>query len=146
LEGLKSAIETKAGTLSKVVKTGRTHLMDAVPIRMDQELSGWVQQISDSIARIESVLPRLGRLALGGTAVGTGVNTHPEFGIRVAVEISRRTALPLATSPNYFASLSAQDTAVELSGQLKTAAVAILKISNDLRWMNSGPISGLAEI
>jgi fumarate hydratase class II len=146
LEQLRVAIEAKARTLSSVVKTGRTHLMDAVPLRMDQEMSGWVQQISDSIARIESTLPRLRRLALGGTAVGTGVNTHPEFGVRVAAELSRRTGLPLTTSANYFASLSAQDTAVELSGQLKVAAVAILKISNDLRWMNSGPVSGLAEI
>jgi fumarate hydratase class II len=143
---LRAAIEARARTVSDVVKTGRTHLMDAVPIRMDQEMSGWAQQISDAMARIESALPRLGRMALGGTAVGTGVNTHPEFGAYVAAELSRRTGLPLTTSPNYFASLSGQDTAVEVSGQLKAAAVAILKISNDLRWMNSGPVSGLAEV
>jgi fumarate hydratase class II len=117
--------------------------MDAVPIRLDQELSGWQGQIGDSRARIESSLPRLARLALGGTAVGTGVNTHPEFGKRVAARLAAETGLPLISSPNYFTSLSGQDTAVEVSGQLKVTAVAMMKISNDLRWMNS---SSLAEI
>lgn len=120
--------------------------MDAVPIRLDQELSGWRDQIGDARERIHSSLPRLARLAIGGTAVGTGVNTRPEFGKRVAARLAAETGLPLVSSPNYFTSLSSQDTAVEISGQLKAASVAIMKISNDLRWMNSGPTSGLAEV
>jgi len=113
---------------------------------MNQELSGWQGQITDSIQRIQASLPRLARLALGGTAVGTGVNTHPEFGKRVAAQLATSTGLPLFSSPNYFTSMSSQDTAVELSGQLKVTAVAMIKICNDLRWMNSGPVAGLAEI
>ena len=146
LELLADTIASKARAFSQVVKTGRTHLMDAVPIRMDQELSGWQGQICDAMVRIGSTLPRLARLALGGTAVGTGVNTHAEFGQRVAAQLAAATGLPLKSSPNYFTSMSSQDTAVELSGQLKVTAVALMKISNDLRWMNSGPVSGLAEI
>jgi fumarate hydratase class II len=143
LELLQDTIASKARAFAHVVKNARTHLMDAVPIRLDQELSGWQGQIGDSRARIESSLPRLARLALGGTAVGTGMNTHPEFGKRVAARLAAETGLPLVSSPNYFISLSSQDTAVEVSGQLKVAAVAMMKISNDLRWMNS---SSLAEI
>jgi fumarate hydratase class II len=146
LELLADTIASKAWTLARVVKNGRTHLMDAVPVRMDQELSGWHGQITDSRARIDSTLPRLARLALGGTAIGTGVNTHPDFGRLVAVRLAANTGLPLTVSPNYFTSLASQDTAVELSGQLKVTAVALMKISNDLRWMNSGPVSGLSEI
>jgi fumarate hydratase class II len=146
LQKLAGAIETKAATVEDVVKNGRTHLMDAMPVRMSQELRGWKQQILDAIARVESALPRLARLAIGGTAVGTGVNTHPEFGARVAARLAARTGLPLVPAPDYFASMSSQDTAVELSGHLKTAAVALMKIANDLRWMNSGPVSGLGEI
>jgi len=146
LQKLAGAIETKAATVEDVVKNGRTHLMDAMPVRMSQELRGWKQQILDAIARVESALPRLARLAIGGTAVGTGVNTHPEFGARVAARLAARTGLALVPAPDYFASMSSQDTAVELSGHLKTAAVALMKIANDLRWMNSGPVSGLGEI
>jgi fumarate hydratase class II len=146
LELLQDTIASKARSFAHVVKTARTHLMDAVPIRLDQELSGWQGQIADARERILSSLPRLTRLALGGTAVGTGVNTHPEFGKRVAARLAAETGLPLVSSPNYFTSLSSQDTAVEISGQLKAASVAIMKISNDLRWMNSGPTSGLAEV
>jgi fumarate hydratase, class II len=143
---LAETIDRKAAGLTHVVKNGRTHLMDALPVRMDQELSGWAQQIRDSIARIESSRERLRLLAIGGTAVGTGVNTHPQFGGRVASILAQRTGLPLRPSPNYFASLSSQDTSVEVSGQLKALAVALMKIVNDLRWMNSGTNSGLAEI
>jgi fumarate hydratase class II len=143
---LREVIDRRAGQLHHVVKTGRTHLMDALPLRMSQELSGWSAQIGDSVSRIESTFPRLRELALGGTAIGTGLNAHPEFGPSVAAKLAAMTGLPFVTSHNYFASLSTQDTAVELSGQLKTAAVALMKIANDLRWMNSGPQAGLAEI
>ncbi len=146
LAHLAQTIERRARELDSVVKTGRTHLMDALPVRMGQELSGWSTQVRLGIERLESTLPRLGELALGGTAVGTGVNAHPEFGRRVAARLASQTKLPFAASRNLFTSLSSQDTAVELSGQLKTLAVALMKICNDLRWMNSGPQAGLAEI
>ncbi|MBI4443751.1 MAG: class II fumarate hydratase [Acidobacteria bacterium] len=146
LQHLRRTIVRRAAELDGVVKTGRTHLMDALPLRMSQELSGWSHQMSLAMERLESALPRLGELAMGGTAVGTGVNAHPEFGPRVAALLAAKTGLPLRASRNYFSSLSSQDTAVELSGQLKTLAVTLMKISNDLRWMNSGPQAGLAEI
>ena len=143
---LQDAINHRAQDLDRVVKTGRTHLMDALPIRMSQELSGWSSQIGQGVERLESTLPRLGELALGGTAVGTGVNAHPEFGTRIGPRLASLTGLPFRASGNFFRSLSSADTAVELSGQLKTVAVALMKIANDLRWMNSGPQAGLAEI
>ncbi|MBI3934934.1 MAG: class II fumarate hydratase, partial [Acidobacteria bacterium] len=146
LTHLAEVIEHRAAELDHIVKTGRTHLMDALPIRMGQELSGWSTQVRLGIERLQATLPRLSELALGGTAVGTGVNAHKEFGPRIAKRLAARTGLPLVPSRNYFASLSSQDTAVELSGQLKAVAVALMKISNDLRWMNSGPQAGLAEI
>jgi len=146
LQHLSEAIEAKAQETSEVVITGRTHLMDAMPVTLDQELSGWSTQIRHGSARIEAVLPRLQALAQGGTAVGTGINAHPEFGKRVAKELGKRTGIHFRTSENYFESLSSQDTAVELSGQLKTLAVSLMKIANDLRWMNSGPLAGLGEI
>ena len=146
LTHLAKKIDRRAAELDSVVKTGRTHLMDALPVRMGQELGGWSTQIGLGIERLQATLPRLGELALGGTAVGTGVNAHPEFGPRVAALLASRTGLPFCASRNYFASLSSQDAAVELSGQLKSVAVALMKISNDLRWMNSGPQAGLAEI
>jgi fumarate hydratase class II len=143
---LREAIEGRARQLDHVVKTGRTHLMDALPLRMSQELGGWSSQIGDGVSRIESTFPRLRELALGGTAIGTGLNAHPQFGSGVAAKLASMTRLPFVTSHNYFASLSSQDTTVELSGQLKTLAVTLMKIANDLRWMNSGPQAGLAEI
>jgi fumarate hydratase, class II len=146
LEHLAGVIEARSRETSQVIKTGRTHLMDAMPVSLGQELSGWAAQIRHGIARIQAVSPRLHALAQGGTAVGTGINAHPEFGMRVAAELGRRTGLPFKTSGNYFESLSSQDTAVELSGQLKTVAVSLTKIANDLRWMNSGPLAGLSEI
>ena len=146
LRHLRDAIDRRAGQLDHVVKTGRTHLMDALPLRMSQELSGWSSQIRDGVSRVESTFPRLRELALGGTAIGTGLNAHPEFGVGVVVKLASMTNLPFVTSHNYFANLSSQDTTVELSGQLKTLAVALMKIANDLRWMNSGPQAGLAEI
>ena len=146
LERLYRSICDKAASLDHVVKTGRTHLMDAVPIRMAQELSGWSFQLLQGMERVTSSLPRLAALALGGTAVGTSFNAHPEFGTRTAALLAKQTGLPLKSSSNYFASISSQDTAVELSGHLKTIAVSLMKISNDLRWMNSGPYAGLGEI
>ena len=146
LRHLRDTLLNKASELSEVVKTGRTHLMDAMPVRFDQELGGWAAQIDANIARIESALTRTRALAQGGTAVGTGINAHPEFGTRFAKAISTASACEFHTSENYFESLSSQDTAVELSGQLNTVAVSIMKIANDLRWMNSGPLAGLGEI
>ena len=143
---LAETIEKKAASLAGVVKTGRTHLMDAMPVRFDQELGGWAAQVRNAAARIDSTLPRLTGLAQGGTAVGTGINAHPEFGAKVAAALAKRTGVPFHPAASYFEALSSQDTAVELSGQLKAAAVALMKIANDLRWMNSGPLAGLGEI
>ncbi len=145
LRHLNQIIDRKARKL-KTVKTGRTHLMDAMPLSFEQELSGWSAQIKDGRQRIEDCLPRLYRLAQGGTAVGTGINSHPQFGKKIAVALKAQTGLPFKSSENYFQALSSQDTSVELSSHLKTLAVSLMKISNDLRWMNSGPITGLAEI
>ncbi|MEX0896616.1 MAG: class II fumarate hydratase [Steroidobacteraceae bacterium] len=146
LARLAEAIGTKIREVGGHVKTGRTHLMDALPITVGQEMRAWQTQVEDAAARIAAVRPRLHRLALGATAVGTGVNAHPEFASRAIARLSSTTGLDLAAAPDRFASLASQDTAVELSGQLRGAAVALLKISNDLRWMNSGPLAGLAEI
>ncbi len=146
LRHLQETLERRAAELDDVVKTGRTHLMDAMPIRMSQEIGGWAYQVAQSIERIESCLPRLAKLAIGGTAVGTGINAHPEFGRRVAAKLAEWTGLPFEETDNHFAAQAAMDTATELSGHLKTAASALMKIANDLRWMNSGPIAGLGEI
>ena len=146
LRHLHSTIQTKAASVAHVVKTGRTHLMDAMPITLAQELTGWAWQIAHGIERIESALPRLTKLAQGGTAVGTGINAHPEFAARFAARLAERTGLPFQPNDSFFESLSSQDAIVELSGQVKTVAVSLMKIANDLRWMNSGPQAGLAEI
>lgn len=146
LAHLHQTLLDKAAATDHIVTTGRTHLMDAMPVRMGQIIGGWASQIQHGIARVESALPRLAELAQGGTAVGTGINAHPEFGRRFAAKLAEWTGLPFVTSSNYFESLSSQDAAVELSGQLNTVAVSLTKISNDLRWMNSGPIAGLGEI
>ena len=128
------------------IKTGRTHLMDAMPLKLSQEIEAWAKQISDCKERILSSLPRLHALAQGGTAVGTGVNTTEGFGEKVAVELEKLTKVGFTSMSNKFIGLSCQDTSVEISGQLKTLAIALMKISNDLRWMNSGPLAGLGEI
>jgi fumarate hydratase class II len=146
LVNLAKSIESRALELKDVVKTGRTHLMDAMPVTLGQELGGWANQIRHGIGRIEAVLPRLTALAQGGTAVGTGINTHPDFPRQFANEMSRRTGISFSPADDYFNALSSQDTAVELSGQLRVVAVSLMKIANDLRWMNSGPLTGLAEI
>ena len=146
LAHLRKVILKKARETDGVVKTGRTHLMDAMPVRLGQELGGWAQQIGNAEARIKDCMPRLTRLAQGGTAVGTGINAHPKFGKKVAVLLAENTGVKFDVSKNLFESLSCQDTAVELSGHLRTLAVALMKIANDLRWMNSGPLAGLGEI
>jgi fumarate hydratase class II len=146
LAHLRDTLATKEREVGSIVKTGRTHLMDAMPVTIGQELSGWRTQIENGIARLASTEPRLLVLAQGGTAVGTGINAHPDFGARFAKELQELTRLPFEPSRNYFESMSTQDAAVELSGQLKTIAVSLMKIANDLRWMNSGPLAGLGEI
>lgn len=143
---LAEMIENKAKSLDHVTKTGRTHLMDAMPIRMSQELGAWALQIRNGIDRINSTLPRVFKLALGGTAVGTGINAHPLFARKFSQLLSIETQLPFTPNDSFFESLSSQDATVELSGQLKVLAVSLMKISNDLRWMNSGPLAGIGEI
>ncbi|MEZ4708802.1 MAG: class II fumarate hydratase [Caldilineaceae bacterium] len=146
LAHLQQTLLDKAAAVDDVVTTGRTHLMDAMPVRLSQELGGWASQIGHGMERIRASLPRLAELAQGGTAVGTGINAHPEFGGRIAQKLAEMSGQPFVTSSNYFESLSTQDAAVEMSGQFKTVAVSLMKIANDLRWMNSGPIAGLGEI
>ena len=146
LKHLGDVTEAKADSLAGIVKTGRTHLMDAMPVRFDQELGGWVAQVRADYQRVAAVLARLSGLAQGGTAVGTGINAHAEFGVRFAAALAARTGIAFRPADSYFEALSSQDTSVELSGQLKTTAVSLMKIANDLRWMNSGPLAGLAEI
>lgn len=146
MEHLVTAINNKAKTVERVVITGRTHLMDAMPVTLAQELSGWSSQISKNIARVKSALERVRLLAIGGTAVGTGINAHPQFGPKVCAILSTQLHVPFEQNDNLFEALSAPDSIVELSAQLKVLAVSLMKISNDLRWMNSGPIAGLGEI
>jgi len=146
LTHLAEVIEKKAATLKNITKTGRTHLMDAMPVRLDQELGGWAMQVRLGIDRLKSTLPRLYALAQGGTAVGTGINAHADFAKLFVQALQEKTHIPFTVSPNFFESLSSQDTAVELSGQLKVIACSLMKIANDLRWMNSGPLAGLGEI
>jgi fumarate hydratase class II len=143
---LAAVLAARERELGGIIKTGRTHLMDAMPVSLAQELSGWRTQIEQGMARLGSVEPRLFALAQGGTAVGTGINAHPDFGRRFCQELAALTGLAFVPARNYFEALASQDTAVELSGQLKVIAVSLMKIANDLRWMNSGPLAGLAEI
>jgi fumarate hydratase class II len=146
LNHLHGTIKKREAEFAGIVKTGRTHLMDAMPVRLGQEISGWAFQVGQGIARIESVLPRLAQLAIGGTAVGTGINTTKDFGSIVASRLAGRTKLPFVETNNHFAAQGTMDSAVELSGQIKTTASSFMKMANDLRWMNSGPIAGLGEI
>jgi fumarate hydratase class II len=146
LEHLGGVLEAKADELRDVVKTGRTHLMDAMPVTLGQELDGWRSQIEHAGERIRGSLKRLVCLAQGGTAVGTGINAHPNFGEKVAVLLSEHTGVKFAPAASRFEGLSSQDTAVEMSGQLRVLAVSLTKIANDLRWMNSGPLAGIGEI
>jgi len=146
LQHLVEVISVRAKSSENIVKTGRTHLMDAMPLTFGQELGGWATQIQNTINRIETTLPRIQALAIGGTAVGTGINAHPEFGERMAAEISERTGISFTPHKNYFTALSSQDAVVEFSGQLRVVAVSLSKIANDLRLMNSGPLAGFGEI
>ena len=146
LEHLQQVIDNKAETLADTVKTGRTHLMDAMPVTFGQELGAWSSQIQSCRQRVESALTRLKKLPQGGTAVGTGINAHPDFGAHVASELEKLTGFGFESAEDKFEGIAAQDGAVELSGQLKTLAVVLMKIANDLRWMNSGPLAGLGEI
>jgi fumarate hydratase class II len=146
LRQLKATIDVRAGQLKRTVKTGRTHLMDAMPVTFGQELSGWSAQIGTAIERIEDTLKRLSRLPQGGTAVGTGINADKRFGRLVAKHLTASTGFRFVAAVNAFEHMSAQDSAVELSGQLRTLACALMKIANDLRWMNSGPLAGIGEI
>jgi len=143
---LVQVIEHKAEEVHRFVKTGRTHLMDAMPVRMSQVLNGWAQQLKANIGHLQDLLPSLQALAQGGTAVGTGINAHPEFAARFSQQLSSLTHVQFTPGKNLFALIGSQDTAVAVSGQLKTTAVSLMKIANDLRWMNSGPLAGLGEI
>ncbi len=143
---LRDALEEKAEEFKDIVKIGRTHLMDAVPLTLGQEFSGYVQQLTNGLARIQGCLPRLSELALGGTAVGTGLNTHPGFAELAAKKISEITGLEFKSAPNKFEALAAHDAIVETSGVLKTIAASLMKIANDIRWLASGPRCGIGEI
>lgn len=146
LKHLAEIIDLRANEFKNLTKTGRTHLMDAMPITLGQELSGWATQIEQNSKRIEGTLDRLQGLAIGGTAVGTGINAHPEFSRLLINELAKKTKIAFKPCLNRFEAMSSQDTAVELSGQLKVTAVSLMKIANDLRMMNSGPLAGLSEI
>ena len=146
LKHLQKVIDRRARELKNVAKTGRTHLMDAMPVTFGQELSGWSAQIASNVARIEDAGKRMRRLPQGGTAVGTGINADPKFAKTFCVELSKTTKIKFTSMDNFFEGMASQDAAVELSGQLKTLACSLMKISNDLRWMNSGPLAGLGEI
>ncbi|GAA4667318.1 class II fumarate hydratase [Streptomyces buecherae] len=146
LDHLAEALERKAQEFAHVVKSGRTHLMDATPVTLGQEFGGYAAQVRYGVERLRSALPRLAELPLGGTAVGTGINTPPGFSAAVIAEVARATGLPLSEARNHFEAQGARDALVETSGQLRTIAVGLTKICNDLRWMASGPRTGLAEI
>jgi len=146
LDTLAASLAAKADEFADIVKTGRTHLMDAVPVTLGQEFGGYAAQVREGKARVESALPRLGQLPLGGTATGTGLNTHPEFAARVRDRLSAATGLTISPPADPFESQAARDGLVETSGALKTIAVSLTKIANDIRWMGSGPRTGLAEI
>jgi fumarate hydratase class II len=143
---LVQVIERKAEEVHHHVKTGRTHLMDAMPVRMSQVLNGWAQQLKANIGHLQNLLPSLQSLAQGGTAVGTGINAHPQFAARFSQQLSELTHVQFTPGKDLFALIGSQDTAVAVSGQLKATAVSLMKIANDLRWMNSGPLAGLGEI
>jgi fumarate hydratase class II len=146
LDHLAATLEAKAREFDDVIKIGRTHLQDAVPIRLGQEFSAYAQQIRNAQERVAAAKPRLAELALGGTAVGTGLNAHPEFADRVIAQLAERTGHPFKPAPNRFEALASKDAAVEMSGALKTVAVSLTKIANDIRWLGSGPRCGLGEI
>lgn len=143
---LRDALAAKEKEFKDIIKIGRTHLMDAVPLTLGQEFSGYVQMLDNGLARINAALPRLYELALGGTAVGTGLNTHPQFAVKAAEHIAKITGKPFVTAPNKFEALATHDALVEFSGVLKTLAASLMKIANDIRWLGSGPRCGLGEL
>ncbi|MBD18989.1 MAG: fumarate hydratase, class II [Euryarchaeota archaeon] len=146
VKSLRDSLHKKSKEWSDIVKIGRTHLMDAVPLTLGQEVGGWVAQIDASLTRIEASMDDLYEIALGGTAVGTGLNTHPDFAAGVASKIADHTGLPFRSAPNKFAQLAAHDAIVAVSGSLSVLAVSLMKIANDVRWLGSGPRSGLGEL
>jgi fumarate hydratase class II len=146
LEELRDKLKTKSGEFDDIVKIGRTHLQDATPIRLGQEFSGYASQVEHGIAHIQDALEHLRELAIGGTAVGTGINTHPEFGKRMAEKISELSGVRFIEAGNHFEAQAAQDATVQMSGSLKTVAVSLIKIANDIRWLGSGPRLGLGEL
>lgn len=146
LEKLEKALEVKQKEFKEIVKIGRTHLMDATPLTLGQEFSGYVTQVKHSIRRIKNTLPHLHELAIGGTAVGTGLNTHPQFAVAVAKEIARETGVPFVTAENKFEALASHDALVEVSGALNSTAVSLMKIANDIRLLGSGPRCGIGEL
>jgi fumarate hydratase class II len=146
LYGLRDALEKKENEFNHIVKIGRTHLQDATPLTLGQEFSGYASQLNHGIDHLQHALPHIYELAIGGTAVGTGLNTHPEFGARLALELARLTRLPLVSAPNKFEALASHDALVHAHGALKTIAASLIKIANDIRWLASGPRCGLGEI
>ncbi|MFQ5689167.1 MAG: class II fumarate hydratase [Gemmatimonadota bacterium] len=146
LERLRAALEEKAVEFDDIPKAGRTHLQDATPVRLGQEFAGYASQVEHGLRRVERLADPLGELAIGGTAVGTGINTHPEFGRRVAAGLSELLGVPFREADNHFEAQSGRDAAVEASGILKTLACSLMKIANDVRWLSSGPRTGLGEI
>ncbi|MCL6099934.1 MAG: class II fumarate hydratase [Bacteroidetes bacterium] len=143
---LRDALDAKAKEFKDIIKIGRTHLMDATPLTLGQEFSGYAQQLTNGLARISDSLKRLTEIPLGGTAVGTGMNTHPDYAVKVAAKISEITGKKFTTAPNKFEAMAGKDALVEMSGTLKTLAASLLKISNDIRWLGSGPRCGIGEI
>jgi fumarate hydratase class II len=146
LKKLRATLAKKSAEFAAIVKIGRTHLQDATPLTVGQEMSGWVAQLEHGLAHLAAALPHLCELALGGTAVGTGLNAHPEFAARVAAELARLTGLPFVTAPNKFEALAAHDALVHAHGALKTVAASLMKIANDVRWLASGPRCGIGEL
>src|SRR5216683_540808 len=146
LKKLRDALAAKSAAFHDIVKIGRTHLQDATPLTLGQEISGWVSQLDHGIAHVQASLTHLCELALGGTAVGTGLNAHPEFGARVAKELARSTGLPFVPARNKFEALAANDALVHAHGALKTLAASLTKIANDVRWLASGPRCGIGEL
>src|SRR5215203_2678403 len=146
IQELHDAIDAKAKEFAGVVKIGRTHLQDATPLTVDQEMGGWANLVARDVERLKLAMPGLLDLAIGGTAVGTGLNSHPEFGERAAAKIAELTGLPFKSHPNKFAALSAHDEMVFASGALKTLAASLMKIANDVRWLGSGPRAGIGEL
>ncbi|MGZ3426303.1 MAG: class II fumarate hydratase [Polyangia bacterium] len=146
VQKLRDTLAKKAEQFRGIVKIGRTHLQDATPLTLGQEMSGWVAALDHGIAHVKAALPHLGELALGGTAVGTGLNAHPEFATRVAAELAKITSLPFVTAPNKFEALAANDALVHGHGALKTLAASLMKIANDVRWLASGPRCGIGEL